>query len=479
MKTKITSIITLAIITAAFAALSLTGCDNSTTPENGGGLKDPSASSTKAITAFSFTNPAATGTINETAKTISVTVPFGTSVTALTPTVTHTGASYSPTGAQNFTSPVIYTVTAHDGSTQPYTVTVTVPVSKPIALIYYGITEIPQNGTIDVGNVLYTLSTTISITIKNTGNLPLLFDVANITITGTDALSFTRTTYPATSIEAGGQTQFNINCEPIKVGENNAVLTIPTNDSSRNQIIVNLRVTGIQGYPVIELKQDTITHNSLTPVDFGTVELEQIKTLNFTIKNTGNITLNLTGSPFVNSSNSEFTVSSQPTSVSLVPEATTTFSIQYTPTAEGEITSTITIENNSEETPYTFIVKGNGYKKKPQIKIYDVDIEIPQNGRLSAGDVTYTQYNYIEVIIKNTGDLPLTIVPSDISITGMDAAAFTRTTSPATTIQPGGQTKFSIKCEPVKVGENNAVLTIPSNDGLRNPFVINLDVTGV
>ncbi|HLO18095.1 MAG TPA: DUF5018 domain-containing protein, partial [Anaerolineales bacterium] len=86
------------------------------------------ASSTKAITAFSFASPIANSVINETAHTIAVTVPSGTNVTALVPTITHTGASINPASgmAQNFTSPVTYTVTAADGTTQPYTVTVTV-----------------------------------------------------------------------------------------------------------------------------------------------------------------------------------------------------------------------------------------------------------------------------------------------------------------------------------------------------------------
>jgi hypothetical protein len=44
--------------------------------------------------------------------------------------LTHTGASIDPTSGsvQNFTNPVVYTVTAADSSTRQYTVTVTVPV---------------------------------------------------------------------------------------------------------------------------------------------------------------------------------------------------------------------------------------------------------------------------------------------------------------------------------------------------------------
>ncbi|MDO8505746.1 MAG: cohesin domain-containing protein, partial [bacterium] len=82
--------------------------------------------SAKAITAFSFATPAATGVINEGTHTITVTVPFGTAVVALTPTIVITGTSISSLSgvAQDFTSPVVYTVTADDASTQNYTVTV-------------------------------------------------------------------------------------------------------------------------------------------------------------------------------------------------------------------------------------------------------------------------------------------------------------------------------------------------------------------
>ena len=85
------------------------------------------ANSAKAITTFIFpTTPVSIGIINESTKTINVEVPFNTDVTNLTPTITHTGKSYTPTGAQDFTGPVIYTVTALDDSSVEYTVTVAV-----------------------------------------------------------------------------------------------------------------------------------------------------------------------------------------------------------------------------------------------------------------------------------------------------------------------------------------------------------------
>ena len=83
------------------------------------------------LTTFGFTSPLVTGVINESAKTIRVTVPYGTTVTALVAVFSTTGASVrvgstpqiSGITANNFSAPIIYTVVAANGSTQDYTVT--------------------------------------------------------------------------------------------------------------------------------------------------------------------------------------------------------------------------------------------------------------------------------------------------------------------------------------------------------------------
>ena len=65
--------------------------------------------------------------IDEAAKTVTLVLPHGTTLTSLTPTLTRSsGATYTPTGAQDFSAPVAYTVTSEDKSaTATYTVTVT------------------------------------------------------------------------------------------------------------------------------------------------------------------------------------------------------------------------------------------------------------------------------------------------------------------------------------------------------------------
>lgn len=85
-------------------------------------------SPSKQIISFDFStlSPVITGTINENNHTISLKVPYNTDVTALKPTININGKEISPASqtAQNFSTPVQYTVTASNGSTQVYTVNV-------------------------------------------------------------------------------------------------------------------------------------------------------------------------------------------------------------------------------------------------------------------------------------------------------------------------------------------------------------------
>ncbi|HEX6182128.1 MAG TPA: PQQ-binding-like beta-propeller repeat protein, partial [Chitinophagaceae bacterium] len=70
--------------------------------------------------------------------TVSVTVPAGTDLNGLIPEITITGKTISPASgvAQNFNFPVVYTVTAEDGSQAKYTVIIRAQV--PAGIVYFG-----------------------------------------------------------------------------------------------------------------------------------------------------------------------------------------------------------------------------------------------------------------------------------------------------------------------------------------------------
>jgi formylglycine-generating enzyme required for sulfatase activity len=107
---------------------------------------------------------------------ITVTIPYGTDVKSLIPAIVHTGAAVSPASgtAQNFTNPVIYTVTAADGSTKEYTVTVNVSKSDAKSITGFTIlgisADITGNAislTVPYGSDLKTLVPTVTFTGKS------------------------------------------------------------------------------------------------------------------------------------------------------------------------------------------------------------------------------------------------------------------------------------------------------------------------
>lgn len=160
----------MALLLVAFVA----GC-------GGGGSGSSAPSSAKAFTAYSLAG--ITGTRNETStpKTIVVTVRSGTNVSALVATFSAPGASVTVSGvaqtsgvtANNFTSPVVYMVTAADGTTAIYAVTV-VPNPAIIAFSLAGV-----KGTIDE------TAKTIAVTVPYVTNVTSLAAAFTATGTGT------------------------------------------------------------------------------------------------------------------------------------------------------------------------------------------------------------------------------------------------------------------------------------------------------
>ncbi len=171
----------------------------------------------KSITNFGFEQPKVSGSI--TGQNISVSVPNGTNVTHLVADFTYLGSSIkvgstpqvSGTTSNDFTSPVTYTVTAKDGSTQNYTVTVSIapPLSSNKSITNYGFLKPAVAGTI--------IGTNISVTTPwytNVDSLIAFFSTSGVSvkvsstpqISGTTANDFTNpVTYTVTAQDSSTQ----------------------------------------------------------------------------------------------------------------------------------------------------------------------------------------------------------------------------------------------------------------------------------
>ena len=203
--------------------------------------------SAKALTAFSLNGTA--GVI--TGQNIAVTMPYGTNVTALTATFTTTGqsvkvnnvAQVSGVTPNNFTNPVAYTVIAEDGSTQNYTVTVTVAANSAKA-----ITAFSLNGTAGVisgQNIAVTVPygtdvTTLIATFTTTGQSVKVNNVAQVS--GVTPNNFTNQVVYTVTAEDGSTQNYTV--------------TVTVALSSDNQMI-EFSLDGTEG--VIDQINKTIT----------------------------------------------------------------------------------------------------------------------------------------------------------------------------------------------------------------------------
>lgn len=122
-------------------------------------------STEKRIISFQFAQPAVIATINEEAKTINANMPWGTDLTTLVPVIAISDkATVSPASGTivDFTNPVVFTVTAQDGSETKYTAIVTCEnsgggggggslptITKKIKTVYYS----EQSGSYNSGRI--------------------------------------------------------------------------------------------------------------------------------------------------------------------------------------------------------------------------------------------------------------------------------------------------------------------------------------
>ena len=115
---------------------------------------------------------------------------------------------------------------------------------------------------------------------------------------------------------------------------------------------------------------NSITDGSSSPTttndtDFGSVSAASgTVSHTFTISNTGYVDLNLGGSPKVaisGTNSGDFTVTAQPATPVTALTGTTTFTVEFNPSAGGTRSATVSITNDdSDENPYDFSIQGTG-----------------------------------------------------------------------------------------------------------------------
>jgi hypothetical protein len=226
--------------------------------------------------------------------------------------------------------------------------------------------------------------------------------------------------------------------------------------------------------------------------DFGSADIQGgLVTRTFTIANSGAGALNLTGASRVKLSGTnaaDFSVTALPTATISALTGSSTFSVRFDPSASGARNATLTIYNDDDdENPYNFDITGTG-GTAPEIDVRGNNVSI-LTGDVTPATADWTDFGSAETAagtvsrvftIKNTGSGALTLSGTPlVDVTGGQAADFTVSVAPASSVAAAGTTTFTVVFDPSATGARNATLTIANDDANEGTYTFNIKGTGV
>lgn len=111
----------------------------------------------------------------------------------------------------------------------------------------------------------------------------------------------------------------------------------------------------------------------------------------------------------------------------------------------------------------------------PEIVVeHGAAVDVPDGGSLDFGLLAVGTNRSITLTVKNTG--PGLLSGIKITKSGTSAGSFAITSNPASTVNPGGTTTFTLKFAPTSIGTKTALIRLANNDADENPF--DITVTG-
>jgi Abnormal spindle-like microcephaly-assoc'd, ASPM-SPD-2-Hydin len=220
--------------------------------------------------------------------------------------------------------------------------------------------------------------------------------------------------------------------------------------------------------------QDTVSFGSVSSGNSGAAQ-------SFTIRNRGTIPLSITGINTVGGNSGDFTVSGPAMPLNVATGGSTTFTVTFTPPAQGARTTALEIvSNDTDESPFDVTFTGTGTPPAPEIAVeHPVGTDIPHFGSVSFGSVTQgTSSTAKTFTIKNTGLAALNVTSMAVS-SGNNADFVLSTPATPFSVAPVASVTFTASFSPTGLGARSAYIVINNNDTNEAPFYIQVKGTGL
>ncbi|NJL33864.1 MAG: choice-of-anchor D domain-containing protein [Chloroflexaceae bacterium] len=313
----------------------------------------------------------------------------------------------------------------------------------------YGSTPAP-NSTIIVGDLQVGSSTSINLTVRETGNAPLTVNSASLT--GSHPGDFSATVvggFPFTINDGGNSQVVRIGCAPTANGERTATLTFSTNVGARTYTLTCTgRAPGYQSSP-----PPASTLDIKIPFD------QSSRTASIVINNIGSADITITPSA----------LGTLPAQITL--PNTTPFVVPVGGTGQVDIACTASAAGGFEVTGQVQIDYGAPTRATYNIicrrpagpPLYD---STPAVGPISMGSTDVGTSIQQLLTVRETGADTLVISTTEIIGIHRDDFSLTRSQGFPFSINDGGAAQdLQLRCAPLGLGLREATLTIRTNVG--------------
>jgi hypothetical protein len=192
-----------------------------------------------------------------------------------------------------------------------------------------------------------------------------------ITLTGSDtetpsgSLTFTVTVSPAHGTLTGTPPNLTYNPNPPYSGPDSFKFTVTDTGDGASPPLTSSEATisiMVNAVPEIAVEQPTGTglSDGGSTVDFGNVVVDEDNSHTFTIKNLGTVDLTGLGITVDGPDAAAFAITATP-AAPVGPGSSTTFTVKFTPAAEGVRTAALHIaSNDADESPFDIALTGTG-----------------------------------------------------------------------------------------------------------------------
>lgn len=186
------------------------------------------------------------------------------------------------------------------------------------------------------------------VTLVNSGSATL--SITGISVTAKSG--FAETNDCSTSVAAGSSCTISVTFSPTGSGTSSGTLSVSDNSTGSPQT-VGLTGTGVS--PAASLSATTVNFGSQTVATGSTTPQKLVLT------NTGNATLSITSLSISGTNGSDFTLSpSNPCGSSVAQGSSCTIQINFDPASSGTQSATLTITDNAPNSPQTVSLTGMG-----------------------------------------------------------------------------------------------------------------------